>query len=170
MHAASVGPAMEPVEPAPADVFTPLPEADALAAGLAERVARRRAEGAYPEGIDDDLAEHLHRVAGRTPSGLPEARAALDRVRGAPFAVPRPAFSSGIPGGTRIHAVVSTTVVRHTTELVGQLEEYARRVEAALAAALDAVAALERRDAERTGHVEALYGQIAELQRRLGPR
>ncbi len=146
-----------------------LPDAAAMQAELAERVAARRAAGAYPPGLEEALDEHYRRVVHRPElPRIDTLEAAFDRYEaGAAFRVPAPAFTSGVPGGTRIHRLISSTVVRHTQDLVLQLDDHARSVQEVFAALLGVIDGLQREHEHLLGHVEILYEQQAELRARL---
>lgn len=142
--------------------------ADALAAAVAEQVAIGRSDGTYPAGLESDLDAHWRRVAAR-PDEVPRHRlhrAFDDYVDGAAFSVPAPPPSSGAPGGAAIHKIVGKTVSRHMSDLVLQLDDFARSVQemfASIIAVLDDVPAHVHTDL--IGQLEAMEGQLAELGR-----
>jgi hypothetical protein len=88
-------------------------------------------------------------------------------VERAAFHVPNPEFSSGMPGGTKIHEIVSKTVVRHTQDLVLQLDDFARLVQDVLASILVAFDDVRASDEYLLSQIETLYAGAAELRRDL---
>jgi hypothetical protein len=136
---------------------------------LEQRVARRRSDGAYPPGLEDELDAHWRRIAHRPRAmRLDTPNEAFERyVERAAFHVPTPEFTSGMPGGTKIHEIVSKTVVRHTQDLVLQLDEFARLVQDVLASVLIAFDDVRASDEYLLSQIETLYAGAAELRRNL---
>ncbi|MDP9387697.1 MAG: hypothetical protein M3Q48_07150 [Actinomycetota bacterium] len=139
------------------------PDLDEVIAGLRARVAERRAAGAYPPGLEDDLEEHFRRVvAHRASPDFADVRARLaaleERSR---FGADRIPAGSQLPGGQALHRAVSKVVARQTQGALDQVQHYADGVRDVLLAVL---AALE----DPEGHVHAdLVGQLDAVLERL---
>jgi hypothetical protein len=147
----------------------PFPDAAVMQAELGARVAARRAAGEYPPGLDDALEQHAAHLASRPPEARVRAVAdALQRWDAVgPYERPDPAASSRIPGGTRLHALISSNVARHTGELVNELEEHARAEREVLERILDALGDLAVENARLREHVQVLHEEQASLRSRL---
>src|SRR4051794_39655672 len=94
---------------------------DALAEVRA-RVEQGRAEGLYPEELDEQLASQYAR-AGKDPllfEQLDRARDAVARTVGARFGRDQIALDSALPGGPEIHRVVGKAVSR---QVLGVLQQ-----------------------------------------------
>jgi hypothetical protein len=147
----------------------PFPDAAAMQAELGARVAARRAAGEYPAGLEEALDEHYHRVVHRPREPqVASLTEAFDRfLDGATYRVPAPAFTSGMPGGTKLHALISSTVVRHTQDLVLQLDQHARLEQDVFSWLLQVVDDLQREHEHLRGHIEVLYEEQVALRARL---
>jgi hypothetical protein len=163
------------------------PDVDAIVARLRERVEERRKAGAYPPGLEDELAAHFRRIAQyRTEPNVDAVRAALgDLEKHTRFSVDRIPIESGLPGGERLHRALAKVQARQIEGVLRQVSEYTAAVRAVLEALTDAVedpnshvhpdllgqldATLERLTAyERGGDVDSdRAGTVAELRRRI---
>jgi hypothetical protein len=135
---------------------------------VAAKVAAGRLDGTYPAGLEDELDEHWRRVVGR-PSDAPLDRVhrALDGyIAGATFSVPTVEPTSGVPGGSALHKLVGKTVTRHLSDLVLQLDEFARSVQemfSSIVAVLDDVPA--HTHTQLVGQLESMEGSMASMVR-----
>jgi O-antigen chain-terminating methyltransferase len=107
---------------------------DELVAALRARVADREASGEYPEGLEDDLDAHFHRIVshrlGRSYDHLHEA---LDVVHDAgDLGMHRFSLESGLPGGNIVHKVIGKVVSRQSQGTLQQVKGFAEAVESAL--------------------------------------
>jgi 2-polyprenyl-3-methyl-5-hydroxy-6-metoxy-1,4-benzoquinol methylase len=121
---------------------------DPLIDELRARVAERREAGFYPEGLEDQLDAHFRRiVTHRRSADMASLRSSLDvlEVRGA-FGRHRIPLATAVPGGERIHQIVSKVVARQTQGILEQVQEFADTVRDALGKIAD--------------HLEDPYGHV----------
>jgi len=151
------------------------PDVDALVAKLQARVEERRRSGFYPEGLEQELGQHAHRVLHHYSlnRALPDLRARLHDVEDAlPFNAARIPSLSGVPGGEVIHRGVARVVGRQTQGALQEVEAFARPTRDAIAALIAAVEGLsETLGAEVDALTErqaAIERSLAKLQARLG--
>jgi 2-polyprenyl-3-methyl-5-hydroxy-6-metoxy-1,4-benzoquinol methylase len=147
------------------------PDVDELVAALRARVEERRRSGAYPPGLEDDLAEHFRRILRRRA----EPRSELDLrgpIRAAEQALPLEAAripsESGVPGGQALHRSIARVVGRQTQGVLEQVQGFAQPVTEALtvlAAAVEELAREVRVDVGR--HIDAIYERQAAYERAL---
>lgn len=102
-------------------------ELDHLIGELRSRVAARREEGAYPEGLEQDLDAHFRRItAHRVVPDLQELSIRLEQLRAVlGFSAERIAVESGLPGGEVLHRTISKVVARQTAGVLHQIQEFA---------------------------------------------
>lgn len=136
---------------------------DPLIEELRARVADRRQAGFYPEGLEEELDAHFRRiVAHRRVTDLTSLRSSLDvlDVRGS-FSRNRIPLHTTVPGGERIHQVVSKVVARQTQGILEQVQGFADVVREALVKVADALE-------DPYGHVHTdLVGQLDAVWERL---
>jgi SAM-dependent methyltransferase len=113
------------------------PDVDELVAELRERVEERRRAGAYPPGLEEDLAEHFRRILRQRMV----ERAPLDfagPVQAAAEALPLQAAripaDSALPGGQALHRAIARLVGRQTQGVLEQVQRFAQPVAEALTA------------------------------------
>jgi hypothetical protein len=150
-------------------------DVDALVAQLQARVEERRRSGFYPDGLEQDMAEHSRRMLHHHTLArvTPDLRGPLRDVESAiPFDVARISADSGVPGGEVIHRGVGKIVRRQTEGALHEVESFARPVRDALAALVAAVESLTeslRMEVDAlTERQAALERELAELRGRLG--
>jgi 2-polyprenyl-3-methyl-5-hydroxy-6-metoxy-1,4-benzoquinol methylase len=99
---------------------------------LRERVAQRRAEGAYPPGLEVDLDGHFTRLTGdRAPSPsflLAELDTALDQLEHFEYRRDAISSASNVPGGSAVHRAVAKGVSRQIQGVFEQAQEQSHRV------------------------------------------
>jgi SAM-dependent methyltransferase len=109
----------------------PESDVDQLVRQVKERVERRRRDGAYPDGIEEDLESRfaaLRRAALDRRSFAP-LEVALDRQRDAGhFTRDRIDLGSEVPGGASIHRAVGATVRRQVDGLLAQMQDFSDAV------------------------------------------
>lgn len=165
------------------DVDTPdvaAPDVDALVAELQARVETRRAEGAYPPGLEAELAEHYERIVAWHPRSRAELDerldAKLDAVRSSlAFDARRVPVESGLPGGAALHKLVNKAVARQIQGALDQVRANGEAVEQVLSALVRIVRDLQEQvpGAEGDGGVpldrrlDALAEELAEQERAL---
>ena len=110
---------------------------DDILARLRQRIERRRADGTYPDDLEEQLAAHYERIVnarsslGRDPASRLEER--IDDVHRAGHFEPRqPPVESRWRAGRAAHRALTPFVVRHADELRRQMGEYATTVTRAL--------------------------------------
>lgn len=92
------------------------------------RVAQRRSEGVYPEGLEDDLDAHFTRLSSHLPkrydSEVLQAKLrTLNSQSG--FTAERIASESGLPGGSAFHGLIAKLVSRQVGGILEQVQEFA---------------------------------------------
>jgi hypothetical protein len=133
----------------------------ALAHEMAQRVGQLRAS--YPPGLEYELDEQWRRVKGRAHDDQQaSANEALEALGARRFSVPQIEMTSGFPGGSAVHKLVTKTVERHLTDLVTQLDAYAELTLKALGLL---AAAIEDGQEETRGQVAAMTAELADLRR-----
>lgn len=144
------------------------PDVDALVAELKARVARRRAEGDYPPGLEQALDAHFERVTGRPqrPS-YDRLRAALHELHLAGrFGRDRMTFGSAVPGGSAVHRATAKLVSRTAQGIFDQLAEFTVALERMFGAVIEAMEALPQHvHPELTGQLDVLHERVSELDR-----
>lgn len=121
---------------------------DQVLEGLRERVAQRRAEGAYPPGLEADLEADLARIITR-PSALStftDMRALLEGGGPPPGVDPARvahATASGMPGGAALHSAVARAVSHQVSGVLSQVQEISNALWAHLLTLADAITALK---------------------------
>lgn len=145
----------------------PVPEQavdlEAVRAELRAEVARRRAEGEYPPGLEDDLEAHFRRIVAHRPapdtSGLEAAARRLAQLPGlSPARIP---LNSGVPGAAALHRGLARVVGRQTQGILEQVQEVTDALR-------DVVAELTGLLGEGGTHVHPdLVGMVDTLQERL---
>lgn len=106
----------------------PTPAVDDLVERLRMRVAQRRSEGVYPEGLEDDLDAHFTRLSSHLPkrydSEVLQAKLrTLNSQSG--FTAERIASESGLPGGSAFHGLIAKLVSRQVGGILEQVQEFA---------------------------------------------
>lgn len=144
------------------------PDVDALVAELRARVERRRAEGVYPPGLEEELDAHFARVTTRVPPpSFDRLREALHELHLAgDFGRHRLSFDSELPGGSTIHRVAGKAVSRTAQGIFDQLREHSLALERVLGAVIEAVEAMPRHDhPEIDGELDLVHEHLAGLDR-----
>jgi 2-polyprenyl-3-methyl-5-hydroxy-6-metoxy-1,4-benzoquinol methylase len=145
---------VEPVPPSPVDH---------LIHELQLRVAARRDQGFYPEGLEENLDAHFRRVvAHRVTADLGDLHTDLEvlDIRGW-FSPERISSNTSVPGGAIVHRLVSRLVARQTQGILEQVQEFSDSVRKALRHVVDALE-------EPNGHVHAdVIGQLDAIFERL---
>jgi hypothetical protein len=135
---------------------------DALAQ-VRERVERGRAEGLYPEELDEQLASQYAR-ARKDPllfEQLDRARALVARAAGLRFGRDQIALDSGMPGGTEVHRLIGKAVSRQVLGVLQQVSRFADLTGESLTAMLGAL------DEMRSVVTNDLFGDIDAVHHRL---
>lgn len=138
------------------------PWSDAMAE-IRRRVDAGRADGRYPEDLDEQLASQFARAA-KDPLTFPALAALTRRVEGLralTFGRNRIGLASTLPGGSKLHRIVGVMISRSISGVLQQVAELSRGT----ADALDSVvAALEE---QRTVITNDLFGDIDAVHARL---
>lgn len=146
------------------------PRVDALVAELQAKVEKRRQEGAYPPGLEQELDEHFRRIAShRVIPDVDDLHAHLHRLDAtARFTADIP-VDSGLPGGSTLHRAMNRLLVRQTQGILGQVQRFADDVRRALA---DIVAALEDPSChvhgDLVGQIDLVFDKLASYERSPG--
>ena len=150
-----------------------------LVARLHARVEERRANGEYPEGLEDQLDEHFRRVVfHRVEPRSGALQTALDHLDSATFDPTDIAADSGMPGGAVLHKAINKAMLRQRQTILDQCSQFADAVREALHLLVDPkqIASLHTHD-ELVGRIEALVERqdasdrrIAELEKALAAK
>jgi 2-polyprenyl-3-methyl-5-hydroxy-6-metoxy-1,4-benzoquinol methylase len=157
-------------DPPPADPEPP--DFEQVLSTLRDRVERRRLDGAYPPGLEADLADHFRRLTGDRP---PSAAYLLNELDQAQEAVSTHHFhrgelntSSRIPGGSYVHRAFAKGVSREIQSVLDQAEEQSQRVARAIALVTRTTSLLaDVYDKRVVQRLDDLQTQLAEEQDRM---
>jgi 2-polyprenyl-3-methyl-5-hydroxy-6-metoxy-1,4-benzoquinol methylase len=157
-------------DPQPAERASP--EFEQLLSTLRDRVERRRLDGAYPPGLESDLAEHFRRLTGDRPPSpaylLNELDHALEAVTGYQFHRRELNTSSRIPGGSLVHRGIAKGVGREMQSVLEQAQEQSQRVARAISLIARATNMLaDVYDKRVLQQLDDLQAQLAEEQARM---
>ena len=146
-------------------------DVDALVAQLRARVEERRRQGAYPPGLEDDLADHFRRalLERAEPSVQPDLQGPLQQIeRALPLSQARIPLESSVPGGEVLHRTVGKVVTRQTHGALQQVQGFAQPVRELLERIVLAVENLSQEvNVEIPRHLDAIYERQAALERLL---
>lgn len=146
---------------------------ETVLARLREQVAKRREEGAYPPGLEEELEAELLRIITRPSVMLPftDMRSVLED-RGRPPGVDpgrvAGATASGIPGGAVLHAAVARAVSHQTKGVLTQVQDISNALWEDLLILADVITWLKGRLDDRgalLGIVDALVERVAAYER-----
>jgi SAM-dependent methyltransferase len=147
------------------------PDVDALVAKLRERVEERRRRGAYPPGLEDDLADHFRRVllerAG--PWEAPDLRGPLAALEQAlPLSQARIPVESALPGGEVVHRAIGKAMSRQTQGALQQVQGFAGPAQQLLERIVAVLEKLARDvEVEIPRHLDAILERQALQERQL---
>lgn len=147
----------QPDQSAPVDL-------DGVLERLRLRVEERRAAGAYPPGLEEEMEGHLrriaaHRLASREPA-VPSLVEQLSQAVRIPAMDPgrlAAATRSAVPGGGALHAAVAKLVSHQTAGVLAQVQDLANGVWEALvvlAGRVDELVATTAADPATHAHAE----------------
>ncbi len=147
------------------------PNVDEIVAQLRARVAERRRSGAYPRGLEDDLADHFRRILRHRvePHEPPDLRHPLQAVQKAlPLEAARIPADSTFPGGQALHRAIAKVVGRQTQGALEQVQAFAQPVEELLEVLVAAVEGLSREvHVDLARHIDAIYERLATQEREM---
>jgi SAM-dependent methyltransferase len=147
------------------------PDVDELVAELRARVEQRRRSGAYPPGLEEDLAEHFRRILRRRvePRSEPDLRGPIRAAEHAlPLEAARIPADSTLPGGHALHRSIARLVGRQTQGALEQVQGFAQPVCEALTVLAAAIEDLGREVHVDVGrHIDAIYERQAAYERAL---
>ena len=147
---------------------TPGADIDPLIEDIRARVAARRRDGFYPEGLEADLDSHFARVArGRRTTDVTALRDLLIslEVRGA-FHRGRIQLDTSVPGGSQVHRVIGKTISRQTEGVLQQVQEFADAVRQTFAGLVDIVEYADTHvHADVTAQLDAVWERLAAFER-----
>lgn len=145
------------------------PAIDDLVERLRMRVAQRRSEGAYPDGLEDDLDAHFTRLSTHLPKRYdPEVlQAKLHTLNNQPgFSAERIASESVLPGGSAFHGLVAKLVSRQVGGILEQIQDFA---DAARSVINEMATAMQHPHghghADLLGQIEALHDRLVGYER-----
>jgi SAM-dependent methyltransferase len=149
----------------------PTPNVDELVAELRARVEERRRSGAYPPGLEKDLAQHFRRILRRRVEP-PPSRDLQAPIRAAERALPLEAAriptDSTFPGGVALHRAIARVVGRQTQGALEQVQAFAQPVCEALATLAAAIGDLSQElHGDVAGHIDGIYERLAAQDRTL---
>lgn len=137
---------------------------------LRERVAKRRAQGDYPEHLEDDLDTHFRRIALRPPDESYDFEALRSRLHEAApsfsFSERRIDLASRAPGGSQLHQSIAKVVGRQTQGVLAQMQVFADEVRALLFEFVDAIEAPQtHQHTDLMGRIDAVFERLASYER-----
>ena len=139
-------------------------------AEIRHRVEAGRANGRYPEDLDDQLASQFARAAKDplTFTALSALTRRVEDLRALRFGRNRIGLTSTMPGGAQLHRIIGIAVSRSISGVLQQVAELSRGT----ADALDGVvAALEEQRAIITndlfGDIDAVHARLVAAEHRL---
>ena len=158
-------------------------EIEQIMAGIQDTIARRRADGEYPAGLETELEAEFASILALTHRGEADRADALERLlqevrMHAPHVSGLTATSSRIPLVNLLHKVVRRLIARQTRGLAAQQRAVNKQVIAMLEHLVDdarsredadrrMVAKLSKHVLDRVAVVDHLYFIVAELETRL---
>ena len=158
-------------------------EIEQIMAGIQDTIARRRAAGEYPAGLETELEAEFASILALTHRGEADRADALERLlqevrMHAPHVSGLTATSSRIPLVNLLHKVVRRLIARQTRGLAAQQRAVNEQVIAMLELLVDdarsredadkrMVAKLSKHVLDRVAVVDHLYFIVAELETRL---
>jgi len=149
----------------------PAPDVDTLVAQLRARVEERRQRGAYPAGLEDDLADHFRRVLleRAEPWVAPDLQGPLQELqRSLPLSQARIPLESSLPGGEVLHRAIGKAVTRQTHGALQQVQSFAHPVQALLERIVAMLENLAQEvHVEIPRHLDAIYERQAAQERLL---
>lgn len=141
-----------------------------IQAEVQRRLDAGRADGTYPEALDDQLASGFARVA-KDPlwfASFDELGRTVDRLRSLELALPPVNSSSSTPGVNQLHKVISRVVDSRLAAVSAQLRELAEATGATAGStrsAFDEVRAVLNNDV--FGDIDDLHYRLVEIEQRL---
>jgi hypothetical protein len=158
-------------------------EIEQIMAGIQDTIARRRAAGEYPAGLETELEAEFASILALTHRGEADRADALERLlqevrMHAPHVSGLTATSSRIPLVNLLHKVVRRLIARQTRGLAAQQRAVNEQVIAMLEHLVDdarsredadrrMVAKLSKHVLDRVAVVDHLYFIVAELETKL---
>ena len=158
-------------------------EIEQIMAGIQDTIARRRADGEYPAGLETELEAEFASILALTHRGEADRADALERLlqevrMHAPHVSGLTATSSRIPLVNLLHKVVRRLIARQTRGLAAQQRAVNAQVISMLEHLVDdarsredadrrMVAKLSKHVLDRVAVVDHLYFIVAELETRL---
>jgi hypothetical protein len=158
-------------------------EIEQMMAGIQDTIARRRAAGEYPAGLETELEAEFASILALTHRGEADRADALERLlqevrMHAPHVSGLTATSSRIPLVNLLHKVVRRLIARQTRGLAAQQRAVNEQVIAMLEYLVDdarsredadrrMVAKLSKHVLDRVAVVDHLYFIVAELETKL---
>lgn len=133
------------------------------------RVAQRRAEGVYPEGLERDLDAHFTRLSAHLPKRYDPTvlQAKLLMLNSQPgFTPDRITSESGLPGGSAFHGLVAKLVSRQVGGILEQLQEFADATRSVVNEIATAIQHPHGHGhSELLGQIEALHDRLVAYER-----
>jgi len=146
------------------------PTVEELIDVLRERVAKRRAQGDYPENLEDDLDSHFRRIALRPPDESYDFQGLRSRLHAATpsfsFSERRIDLGSRAPGGSQLHQSIAKVVGRQTQGVLAQMQVFADAVRELLFEFVDAIEAPQsHQHTDLMGRLDAVFERLASYER-----
>lgn len=121
---------MEPPQSeSPREASDNKPDIDALLEALRARVEKRRKDGEFPPGLEEDLEAHFRRILATRSPDFDRLRQhiseAYDAMGFDPDAL---SYSSRVPGGKLIHKLVAKITARQRQGILDQVSTFAHAV------------------------------------------
>jgi 2-polyprenyl-3-methyl-5-hydroxy-6-metoxy-1,4-benzoquinol methylase len=141
---------------------------DDLITRLRTRVEERRANGEYPDGLEDELEAHFRRIVfHRSNAEVSQLQADVDSLDShMVFTIGTVATDSDIPGGEILHKAMNKAVARTSQTIVDQVQELAIAVRRAIRTLAVAVQDPNTHvHADLIGHIDALAERLNSYER-----
>jgi 2-polyprenyl-3-methyl-5-hydroxy-6-metoxy-1,4-benzoquinol methylase len=144
------------------------PNVDEILSHLQAKVEEKRKSGAYPRGLEKELAAHFERiVAHRAKDLFAPPREELSSVsRSMDFDPRRISFDSKVPGGRFVHKLAARLVARQTQGILDQVFVFAQTVYGTLNRLVESVQESNRIIySDLGGQIDAIIERLASYER-----
>jgi SAM-dependent methyltransferase len=144
------------------------PNVDEILSHLRAKVEEKRKSGAYPQGLEKDLAAHFERVVAYRAKDLfaPPSEELSSVSRSMDFDPRKIKFDSRIPGGRFVHKLASKLVARQTQGVLDQVFAFAQTVYGTLNRLVESIQESNRvMYSDLGGQIDAIIERLASYER-----
>lgn len=136
---------------------------------LRAKVEQRRAAGEYPEGLEESLNEHFHRIVHHRSTVNPadNLQADVDAIDShATFSRARMPIDSEVPGGELLHRAINKALARQSQGILQQMQEFADATRRAIRSLAEVVQdPTSHTHGDMVGRLEALVDRLDSYER-----